>query len=246
MDVGTTLSMEITSVQTQFSYPIDVWLPPGYSDGTARYPVVYATDCEYRWPDLLQDVQGFAAQGGTKVILINICAGSTDRRLVDFTMPGAAAYYRFLTLELIPLIDATYRTDPTNRTLSGHSLSGEFAIWALYLEDPAHRFFSSIVSAAGSFWVDDSSQESSTATDDPLATAYDNAMFAATNSDLPINLVFAGDYALNLPRVSELNDQFTARKYHNLRQRFGAYGFSHTQMDGPSFADALAFIFAGN
>ena len=65
---GTTLTSSISSAQTGIAYTYDVWLPPGYAEGTASYPVVYATDCEYRWAPLLQDVQQFAAHGGTPVI----------------------------------------------------------------------------------------------------------------------------------------------------------------------------------
>src|SRR5664279_1806252 len=174
---GTTATSMISSAQTGIAYTLDIWLPPDYAAEAAAYPVVYATDCEYRWTTLLQDVQQFAARGGTPVILVNICAGGLDRRWVDFTMPGAAAYFRFLTLELIPLIDSTYRTNPANRTLSGHSLSGEFAMYALYMEDPKHRYFSSIVAEECSCWFDSAQNYSAQL---GTAAAMEQAMFAAS------------------------------------------------------------------
>ena len=97
---GTTTLSSIASTETGIPYDLSIWLPPGYSEGTARYPVVYAMDCEYRFATLMAVMQ----QASTKAILVNVCAMGSSRRLVDFTMPGAAPYYRFLTRELIPSI----------------------------------------------------------------------------------------------------------------------------------------------
>jgi len=239
---GTTFTSTINSAQTGMPYAVDIWLPPGYAEGMANYPVVYATDCEYRWTTLLQDVQQFAARGGAKVILVNICAGSSDRRWVDFTMPGAAPYFRFLTLELIPSIDASYRTDPSNRTLSGHSLSGEFALCALYMEDPAHRYFTSIVSEECSCWYD-ASQNWSQGLAQPIAMEL--AMYGA-DRNLPINLVMAGDTTSNERYVQVVYSAIASQQFQNLRLTQPTYGLGHVPMDGPAFADALSFIFPGH
>ena len=233
------MTSSIGSAQTGIAYTLDIWLPPGYAAGEAAYPVVYATDCEYRWPTLLQDVQQFAARGGTPVILVNICAGGSDRRWVDFTLPGAAAYFRFLTLELIPRIDSTYRTDPANRTLSGHSLSGEFAMYALYMEDPKHRYFSSIVAEECSCWFDAAQNYSAQL---GTAVAMEQAMFAASGGSLPVNLDIAG---LGEPVLASLAAQIASRNYKGLRIIQPNYvGNTHVGMDGPAFYDALAFIFS--
>jgi hypothetical protein len=237
---GTTLTSSISSVQTGIAYSFDVWLPPGYAEGTATYPVIYATDCEYRWAALLQDVQQFAAHGGAPVILVNICAGTSDRRFVDFTMPGATSYFRFLTLELIPLIDATYRTNPANRTLSGHSLSGEFVMYALYLENPTNRYFTSIVSEECSCWFDAQQNYSATLAQ---PAAMEQAMLAASGGNLPINLDIAG---LSEPVIENLYLQILSRNYRSLRLIQPNYlGYTHVGMDAPAFYDALSFIFGG-
>ena len=44
---------------------------------------------------------------------------------------GAPAFLDFLEHELIPFIDHTYRTNPSDRGLLGHSMGGEFALYAL-------------------------------------------------------------------------------------------------------------------
>jgi enterochelin esterase-like enzyme len=237
--VSTTIMSSINSVQAANSYALDIWLPPGYAQGAARYPVVYATDCEYRFGPLTTMLQLRADRGATPVILVNICAGISERRFLDFTMPGAAPYFAFLTTELIPYIDATYRTNPANRILSGHSLSGEFVMYALYLEDPAHRFFSSYVSEDGSFWYDPRTYEG-----DEYGPAIDMelAMYNASRN-LPVNLVMAGGIYSNGPHVAFLYNTIAAQGFQNLRLIQTSYALAHVPMDAPAFNDAMTFIF---
>lgn len=45
---------------------------------------------------------------------------------------GANAFLEFLKGELIPLIESSYRADPSNRCLLGHSLGGLFALHTVY------------------------------------------------------------------------------------------------------------------
>src|SRR5262249_46755883 len=162
---------------------------------------------------------------------INIDATSSARRWVDFTMPGAAAYFRFLTRELIPNIEAQYRVDPTQRIFSGHSLSGEFAMYVLYQDDPAHRVFASIISEEGSFWCDSNAL---CPTSLPIATSMEQQMYD-TSQVLPIRLVLAGDATGNGPRVTTLFDFFAARGYQDLKLKNLNYVLGHTGMDRPAF-----------
>lgn len=45
---------------------------------------------------------------------------------------GAAAFLTFLESQLIPYVDAHYRTDTSNRCLLGHSLGGTFALYSAF------------------------------------------------------------------------------------------------------------------
>jgi predicted alpha/beta superfamily hydrolase len=49
----------------------------------------------------------------------------------EATSGGAAAFLDFLEHEVIPFVDRTYRTIPSDRGLLGHSYGGLFAIYAL-------------------------------------------------------------------------------------------------------------------
>jgi len=45
---------------------------------------------------------------------------------------GASRFLQFITNELIPMVETEYRTDPTDRTLIGHSWGGLFAFYSLF------------------------------------------------------------------------------------------------------------------
>jgi len=236
--VGTISATAISSTNTGLAYDVKVWLPEGYSQSTARYPVIYAMDCEYRFDTLTQVLQNRS----NKLILINVCAMGSARRWIDFTMPGATSYYNFLTLELIPFVDARYRTDIANRTLTGHSLSGQFVLYALYLENPTNRYFTSIVSEECSCWYD-AAHNFSQLLSQPIAM--EQAMYQASHQ-LPINLVMAGDIYSNQIMVAAAYATIATRNYQFLRSTQSVYGLGHVGMDGQAFKDALVFIFGTN
>ena len=82
--IGTRSMSTINSTETGLTYNYQVYLPSGYSTGTARYPVVYAADGEYRFP-VLADQLDFR---GRQVILVNVWHMGAARRWIDFTMPA--------------------------------------------------------------------------------------------------------------------------------------------------------------
>lgn len=236
---GTRALSAIHSSETGVTYNYQAYLPPGYAQGTARYPVVYAADGEYRFPVLSAALE----LQRRDVILVNVWHMGAERRWVDFTMPGAEAYYRFLTRELIPSIDAMYRTDPARRVYSGHSLSGEFAVYALYLERPGQRRFSALISGDGSFWARPDMTWEEPQAGEP-ATTMEREMFER-DRNLPVSVVLAGTSQGNGPLVAKLNERLSARGYTGLRLRLLQYTSGHLEMDEPSFTEALAFIFGG-
>lgn len=226
----------LSSSQTGITYDLIIWLPAGYSKSVTSYPVVYAMDCEYRFSTLKQVME----QRNAQALLVNVCAMGSERRWVDFTMPGAEAYYQFLTRELVPYIEVNYRASNQQRVLSGHSLSGEFVLYAMYLEEPAHRFFASIISGDCSCWYDASKNFSQ---DLPMALSLEQAMVDA-NPRLPVKLVLAGDATANERNVQPVYARLMARNLAEFKLRHLAYLLGHVGMDGPSFNDALDFVLA--
>ena len=143
--LGDTRRHTIESEHTAHRYDILVGLPDGYADRPdARYPVVYLLDGGMLYP-LIRAYQRYLRIDGEvpPVILVAVSYGTSDwrqgnNRSHDFTLPspdadhwgGAPDYRRFLEYELLPAIDAGYRTDPGQRVLFGQSLGGRFALYA--------------------------------------------------------------------------------------------------------------------
>ncbi|HVT43180.1 MAG TPA: alpha/beta hydrolase-fold protein [Thermoanaerobaculia bacterium] len=66
---------------------------------------------------------------------------------------GGAKFSRFLSEELIPLIDRSYRTIPRRRSLMGHSYVGLFTAWTLLTE--TNGLFDRFLIVSPSLWYDE-------------------------------------------------------------------------------------------
>jgi enterochelin esterase-like enzyme len=115
-----------------------VYTPPGYDAGTEKYPVLYLQH------GAGEDERGWTAQGRANFILDNLIAAKKAKPMIvvmdngyadaagqPAARPGdSAAFAAVLTGELIPKIDATYRTraDRDHRALAGLSMGGRQAL----------------------------------------------------------------------------------------------------------------------
>ncbi len=134
----------LTSAKIGQRYDLLVSLPNGYATSGQSYPVLYILD-GWHFPLMafLQNNNVYSKRM-RPVIMVNVSYGSTPDvmalRARDFTPTktsreaasgGAAAFLDFLEHEVIPFVDRTYRTIPSDRGLLGHSYGGLFAIYAL-------------------------------------------------------------------------------------------------------------------
>jgi predicted alpha/beta superfamily hydrolase len=134
----------LTSAKIGQRYDLLVSLPEGYATSGKSYPVLYVLD-GWHFPLMafLQQNNQYS-QRMRPVIMVNLNEGSGEDvealRERDFTptkvagKPGSGggpAFLDFLEHELIPFVDRTYRTIPSDRGLLGHSLGGLFAIYVL-------------------------------------------------------------------------------------------------------------------
>lgn len=144
---------------------INVWLPPGYAKGTARYPVLYLLD-----GGVDQDfhhITGLAQLGtvnGTTRDIIVVGIETVDRRRelafpvthdaklkADYPTAGESARFRrFIADEVKPWVERHYRTDGTD-ALMGESLAGLFVVETL-LRQPA--LVDHYVAISPSLWWD--------------------------------------------------------------------------------------------
>jgi uncharacterized protein len=113
-----------------------------------RYPVLYVLDGKAHFAHTAGSV-GFLAARGEIPETIVVAVASTVR-IRDFTQTdwatawvgggGADNFKRFLSTELLPAIDRSYRTDGF-RVLSGHSAGGQFALYCLTSEPALFRAY---------------------------------------------------------------------------------------------------------
>jgi predicted alpha/beta superfamily hydrolase len=144
---------------------IDVALPVGYErDTAARYPILVVLDGEFE-QEIAASIARFYASMSQLPPLIVVGVRNTDRNhdftptpVAGFTTPpevqrpgGAAAFLSFMSDELVPWIDHSYRTAPL-RVLVGHSLGGLFALYTI-----AHRpelFTGFLIMEPSAWWND--------------------------------------------------------------------------------------------
>ncbi|MFN8177615.1 MAG: alpha/beta hydrolase-fold protein [bacterium] len=123
---------------------VDVSLPDDYvASGDRRYPVLVVLDGEFEHEAAVAVTRFYAFTSQLPPMIV-VGVRNTDRMrdmtpapVPGFRPPpeartagGADRFLTFLADELIPHLDGAYRTAPL-RVISGHSLSGLFALYAL-------------------------------------------------------------------------------------------------------------------
>lgn len=116
--------------------------PPSYRTGARSYPVVYMTDGDRQIGHTAATADFLAREGRMpEVILVGISNTDRTRDLTPTRAPfdgqpifptsgGADKFLSFIETELIPNIEANYRTQPY-RVFAGHSFGGLFALHTL-------------------------------------------------------------------------------------------------------------------
>ncbi|UHQ56854.1 MULTISPECIES: alpha/beta hydrolase [Microbulbifer] len=147
---------------------IRLYLPPGYSDGDRRYPVLYMHDGQNLFDNATayarewgvdETLNRLAAETGLELIVVGIDHGNERRihELVPFDHPeyGPAegqAYLEFIVNQLKPLVDARFRTlpDRLHTAIMGSSLGGLMSHYAL-LQHPETFSRAGVFSPA--YWI---------------------------------------------------------------------------------------------
>jgi predicted alpha/beta superfamily hydrolase len=129
---------------------INVYMPVGYaSSARSRFPVLYMPDggIDEDFPHVVNTVDSLIALRKIRPVIV-VGIPNTERRR-DLTGPtrvpkdstiaphvgGSAAFRRFIRDELMPAIEARYRTT-TERAIIGESLAGLFVV-ETFLREPA-------------------------------------------------------------------------------------------------------------
>lgn len=123
----------------------NIYLPPGYEDGVERYPVNYHLH-GYRGDESSEIWAMEKVYQGKGTILVFANATSGDKGYGD----GELLIETTIIRELLPHIDATYRTDRTRegRSVSGFSMGGA---GAFYLSVKYLELFHAVTAYAGTY-----------------------------------------------------------------------------------------------
>lgn len=129
-------------------YEISVWLPPSYATSSKRYPTLYVLDAPFAFGVAAPVVLGQNWDGLVPEMMVvgigkNISRDDEwwpirNRDYAPVVLPNspgsghAATFLHFIGSELVPFIDANYRTNPDDRTLWGHSLGGAFVLFTWF------------------------------------------------------------------------------------------------------------------
>lgn len=110
-----------------------VFLPPGYSKSTQRYPVVYALHGysigAEQWTHEIhvpQTIEGAFAQGSHEMIVVLPDSKTVHNGSMYSSSVTTGDFERFIAHDVVGYIDSHYRTiaERTSRGLAGHSMGG--------------------------------------------------------------------------------------------------------------------------
>jgi predicted alpha/beta superfamily hydrolase len=195
----------------------DAPLPVIYiTDGNGNFPLLHVlhsnlVDEKYLPPALLVGIDypfdkwsDYEALRGRDFTPTMLPANTAYADYFSAGTGGAALFLQFLRDELKPSIDANYNTQPDDSTLTGHSLGGLFALYALF---QAPSRFQRYVIGSPSIAFDDGSILGSLDT------------FASTQTDLPAR-VFIGvgeKETLTVTDVLSLTNTLTSYQFPSLK-----------------------------
>ena len=137
-----------------------VCLPYGYETSGERYPVLYLLDgpLHMQYTAGLADYLSRFSGQTVPIIIVDIAQQHRSRDMTPTPSQdnpnntgGADRFLAFLSKELVPTIEANYRTK-SPRALFGFSLSGLFAIHALLTQPD---LFDYTIAASPAIWWDD-------------------------------------------------------------------------------------------
>ena len=134
-------------------------------------------------------------------------------------------FMQFLRQELIPLVETDYRADPADRTLLGHSMGANFALYTL-------------------FHHPDLFQRCVAASFDPMLDQ--EQAFAEYNDNLPVrlHLVWEGISQQDLAGPRSLVDRLTTRRYDGLRITHETIVGTHCAMVPFAYQSGLEQVFS--
>ncbi len=224
---------EFLSAVTGISYPVDIYLPPNYSDDGPALSVIYELDGQW----VSESHANIISALNKEVIYIVIHQGPENRRFTDFLLPGAEDYFQFFTQEFIPHIESRFNIDPDNRTLAGASAGGFFTALAMLMDDPINPVFNNYLSMDTPFLSAQYSLLMGLEENRFLTSQTMDVTLILTGALLPASI---GGFA---DEVDVFQEQLENRNYSGLEIVREDYDVDHFGIADPSFSDMLELLF---
>lgn len=242
--INNTQYISLKSEQTGQAHELIVSLPASYGqEPNKKYPVLYFLDAYWDQPmvsatygNLLYDkvapefiMVGFSYPEGANYGEERLRDFTPTREVERKTTSGAAgAFLAFMKETVVPIVEANYRVDPTQRALSGSSLGGLFTIYAMYQEP---EFFDRYIAISPAvIW------------DDEYLFKLD-ATYASKHKGLNARLFISygtAEYQPFSQPIAKFQQQIQQRNYQGLAlQNYQMQGLRHTAVKGEGYAHGL-------
>jgi predicted alpha/beta superfamily hydrolase len=152
----------VTSAHIEHARDVLIWLPPGYrEDRSRRYPVLYLHDGQNKidaatsfagteW-DVDRAATELILRGAIEPMIMVAIYNSPDRLHEYNPLDRGYAYSCFIMTEIMPVIDAEFRTEGGRRNAVMGSSMGGLISMAMLVWNPTHFFAAAALSP--SLWA---------------------------------------------------------------------------------------------
>ena len=150
-DVGNLFNTQVKIIQStsvEDDFYLYISLPHSYEATDKSYPVLYILDSDIAY-GMAASIARYLQFGGNipELIIVGIGYGTlrkeegnmrqrdyspTEKSGKEGITGGAQNFLNFLTNELFPHIESTYRTDKNDRAVFGYSMAGMFGLYTLF------------------------------------------------------------------------------------------------------------------
>ncbi len=236
---------KINSAITHQEYQLYIHLPGNYGSNDKKYPVLYLLDAQWDFP-LVSSIYGEQFYDGfiPEMIIVGITwAGKKTNydslRARDLTPThvnrhpqsgGARQFLSFLKKELLPFVDATFKTDTNDRALMGSSLGGLFTLYTLFNETALFNRY--VCTSPAITW------------DNNIIYDYEKK-YAAGNKQLAAKLFMAhGGVEQNGKEFEKMVEWLNARNYEGFELRARMIdGIGHSGTKAEGYSRGLQYVF---
>lgn len=235
--------LSIYDAEIDDTFLVHISLPPNY-DETHSYPMIVMTDGVWRLSDH-PELRPLMVNGTIEdIIMVSIGYPNDydyqtirERDLVD----APDAYLHFIVDNLVPYLEEIYSVDSENMTLTGHSLGGYWAYYALFHSDTIGKnTFQNYYVGSPSMWA---------STDGTTMTAYEEEYYTRNqtlNANVYITVGSEEDTTFK-NAAYRFYKHLAERNYSDLTLKYEEIeGYDHNTVFKPSIKNTLLMFYGTN